>query len=71
MLIKDPEKRIKLKDLLVHPWLVKSNPNVLKLRKEAKRENEFRMFTLSNPGSVKIYDEVKKRSEEVSKVPSS
>ena len=71
MLIKNPEKRIKLKDLLMHPWIVKNNPNVLKMRQEATKENEFRMFTLSNPGSVKIYDEVKKRSEEVSKVPSS
>ena len=67
MLTKDPEKRIGLKELLMHPWLVKDNPHLLKVRKEAKGENEFRMFTLSNPGSVKIYDDVKKRSDEVSK----
>ncbi len=68
MLIKDPEKRITLKEVLMHPWLTKDCPEVLKMRKEAKKENEFRMFTLSNPCTAKIYDEVKRRSDEVSKV---
>ena len=67
MLTKDPKSRIKLKDLLQHPWIVKKCPEVQKMRKDCTKGNEFRMFSLTNPGTVKIYDEVKRRSNEVSK----
>jgi len=67
MLIKDPNKRITLKELLVHPWVNKHFPNVVKMRQSSHAENEFRVYSLVNPTSVKIFDEVKKRSDEVSK----
>ena len=65
MLAKDPKKRITLKDLLQHPWLVGDCPEVAKLRKQATWTNEFRMFSLVTPGSMRIYDEVQRRSHQV------
>jgi hypothetical protein len=65
MLAKDPKKRLTLKELLQHPWLIVDCPEVAKLRKQATWGNEFRMFSLVTPGSMRIYDEVKRRSDQV------
>ena len=65
MLSKDPKKRLTLKELLQHPWLVTEHSDLANLRKQATWANEFRMFSLVTPGSMRIYDEVKRRSDQV------
>ncbi len=67
MLSKDPNARITLRELLVHPWIGKHFPTAQKMRLEsANGYKEFKAHSLVNPVSVKIFDEVKKRSDDVS-----
>jgi hypothetical protein len=65
LLQKDATKRPPLKELLMHPWIVHDTPDLGKLRREAKREQEFRLFSLANPGTMKIFDDVKKKTQEL------
>ena len=65
LLQKNSSKRPQLKQLLVHPWIVQATPELWKLRREAKREQEFRVFSLANPGTMKIYDEFKTKTQEL------
>jgi len=47
MLTKDPEKRIKLTDLLKHPWLTVDCEDLREKREKATRRNSFRVNVLS------------------------
>ena len=66
MLTKDNTKRITIKELLQHPWIVHDSPDLGKQRCEANKQKEFQLFSLVNPFSMKIYDEVSKRATELS-----
>ncbi len=58
MMTKDPEKRISLEEVLIHPWLTKRCPEVRRLRIGATGSGAFRAFACTNPLSPKIFDEV-------------
>lgn len=61
MLVKDPKYRITLKQLLEDPWLCRGE-ELSKLRKNCTEEDSFKYYSLEHPRSLKIYDEVQKRT---------
>lgn len=49
MLVKDPKKRIELKELLKHPWLTMNCEKVRHMREAATLESVFRMNAFTEP----------------------
>lgn len=61
MLTKDPKNRITLKQLLEDHWLC-GGKELSDLRKNCSEEEKFKYYSLVHPRSLKIFDEVQKRS---------
>lgn len=58
MLVKQASKRINIEQMLLDRWLTKDCKDVRALRKKATRADAFRLFSLVQPKSLKIFDEV-------------
>jgi len=61
MLCKDTKIRISLKKLLEDPWICQGK-ELSEQRKKCTEEESFKYYSLIQPLSLKIFDEVQKRS---------
>ena len=64
LLAKDPRKRPTIKEVLEDPWITQNFPEATRLREKTKDQNEFQMYSLPRPNSLKIYDEIAKVTQE-------
>ncbi|MDR3548988.1 MAG: hypothetical protein P4M11_12125 [Candidatus Pacebacteria bacterium] len=63
MLMKDPEQRVTLKELLTHPWIAGGGGRLESLRRNATSEAAFKVFSQQKPNSLKMYDEVSRMKD--------
>lgn len=47
MLIKDPDKRLKLKEVLQHPWILSESKDIGEIRSKSVSCKDFMAFTLT------------------------
>ncbi|MDR3736441.1 MAG: hypothetical protein P4L10_13010 [Acidobacteriaceae bacterium] len=51
--MKDPSKRLTLKDVLQHPWITKDIKDVREARRNSLPGNAFALFSLPQPDLLK------------------
>jgi len=66
LLVKDPENRMTLEQVLEHPWLVKGAANIRDMRRNSlnDRLSKFKVFSHAEPHSPRILEEVERRAKE-------
>jgi len=66
LLVKEPENRMTLEQVLEHPWLVKGAVHIRDLRRNSlnDRLSKFKVFSHSQPDSPRILEEIERRAEE-------
>jgi len=66
LLVKDPENRMTLEQVLEHTWLIKGTTNIRDMRRNSlnDRLSKFKVFSHAEPGSPRIMEEVERRSKE-------
>lgn len=67
MLQKEPQKRITLEELLVHPLIAGKIDGIRELRKGATKNDSFKFFSYNYPNSLKLYEEPLKALESTQK----
>jgi serine/threonine protein kinase len=61
LLVKDPAKRLPLKDILQHPWLTKDIKDVRELRRNSLPGDAFAAFSLAHPDTTDLLKDMQKK----------
>eukprot|EP00831_Metopus_contortus_P001416 TRINITY_DN10507_c0_g2_i7.p1 TRINITY_DN10507_c0_g2~~TRINITY_DN10507_c0_g2_i7.p1 ORF type:complete len:113 (-),score=42.10 TRINITY_DN10507_c0_g2_i7:69-407(-) len=61
LLIKDPEKRMTLREVLQHPWITRDIKEVREARRNSLPGNAFELFSLVKPDTTNLLKEIQKK----------
>ena len=61
LLIKDPAKRLGLKEVLQHPWVTRDIKDIREARRNSLPGNAFTLFSLVQPDTTNLLKEVHKK----------
>jgi len=63
-LVKDPSKRLTLKEVLQHPWITKDIKDIREARRMSLPGNQFELFSLVQPDTKDLLKEIQKKKTE-------
>lgn len=57
LLVKEPQKRLTLNEVLLHPWITKDLSAVREARRNSLPENAFAVYSLPQPSKADLLNE--------------
>ena len=61
ILVKEPSKRITLKEVLQHPWITRDIKDVRDARRNSLPGNAFAVYSLVQPDTTNLLKEIQKK----------